>query len=279
MFYVSIFSLSWALLIFFNKLAMNAGVQALPYTIQTTIVTVLLLLFYNLILRKKELLKIKIKDLKSLLIIGLIVGAAYITGFYGLKLSTAINYGFLAKSTLLFTVFLAYFFLGEKISRKKLGFLIAFVLGIYFLSTGGQKIIPRIGDLLALFTAFCYSSAVIITKTLTKKIHSDVISLGRVGFALLFLLAAAPVLKINFLEIIAAANVMIVGFLGAVLALSLNKTIFIASASYLTMMSMMVPVITAFLGLVFLKESINLIQIIGAVLILASGVLVEKSKI
>lgn len=154
--------------------------------------------FYNLILRKKDLKKVKPNHLKRLVAIGLTVGVAYVTGFYGLKLSTLINYGFLIKSTLFFTILLAYLFLKEKFSKGKTILLITFALGAYFLSTGGKTIVPKLGDLLTLLTAFCYSSALIITKALTKKIHSDIVSLGRVGFALAVLLTAAPILGINF---------------------------------------------------------------------------------
>lgn len=277
--YVSIFSLLWALSIFFSKLAINSGVEAFPFTIQVTITSVVVLFFYNLIFRKKYLLKTESKHFKILIAIGLIVGIAYISGFYGLKLSTAINYGFLIKSTLVFTILLAYIFLEEKLNPAKLALLATFIIGVYFLSTAGKIIIPGIGDLLIIFTAFCYSLALVITKPLTKNIHSDVLSLARVGFALVVLLTTAVLWQINFFQVLSLPYVIIIGIIGAIEIIFLNKTIQVASASYLTMMSMMVPVITFFLGVIFLQESLNLIQLLGAFLIIASGILVEKLKI
>jgi drug/metabolite transporter (DMT)-like permease len=277
--YVSIFSLSWALLIFFNKNAINSGVEALPYTIQGTFVNASILLIYNLFLRRREFKKIKFNHLKRLVLIGIFVGTAYILGFYGLKLSTSINYGFLIKSTLLFTTILAFIFLKEKFNSEKVILLFVFVIGVYFLTTGGKMIIPRIGDILTLITAFCYSSALIITKPLTKEIHSDIVSLGRIGFALLVLFLLIPILKVNPLEIKAGIYVLITGVFGAILAIFINKTITVSSASYLTMMSMSVPVIVALLSLIFLKEPMNIFQIIGGTLIIVSGVLTQKSKI
>ncbi len=277
--YVSIFSLSWALLIFFNKNAINLGAEALPYTIQGTVINATILLVYNLLTRRKELKNIKFKHLKRLFLIGLFVGTAYILGFYGLKLSTSINYGFLVKSTLLFTTLLAFFFLKERFTQRKIILLVVFVIGIYLLTTGGKMIIPKVGDLLTLITALCFSSALIITKPLTKEIHSDIISLGRIGFALLVLLLLLPILNINPLEIKASRFVIMTGIFGAILAIFLNKTISVSSASYLTMMSMSVPVIVSLLGLIFLKEPMNIFQIIGGTLIIVSGVSTQKSEI
>jgi drug/metabolite transporter (DMT)-like permease len=217
--------------------------------------------------------------IRRLVLIGIFVGTAYILGFYGLKLSTSINYGFLIKSTLLFTTILAFIFLKEKFNSEKVILLFVFVIGVYFLTTGGKMIIPRIGDILTLITAFCYSSALIITKPLTKEIHSDIVSLGRIGFALLVLFLLIPILKVNPLEIKAGIYVLITGVFGAILAIFINKTITVSSASYLTMMSMSVPVIVALLSLIFLKEPMNIFQIIGGTLIIVSGVLTQKSKI
>jgi len=277
--YVLIFSLLWALSIFFNKVAINNGVRAFPFTIQTTILSLIILFLYCLFFRRASLFKTKMSNFIDLIIIGFIVGIAYITSFYGLKLSTAINYGFLIKSSLIFTILLAYIFLGEKLKKGKIILLITFALGIYLLSTGGKTLIPGIGDLLIVSTAFCYSLALIITKPLTKKIHSNIISLGRIGFALLVLLAAVIIFKIDFLKIVSLPYIIIVGTIGAIEIIFLNKTIQVSSASYLTMMSMVVPVITFFLGVVFLQENLNLAQILGAFLIITSGIFVEKLKI
>jgi len=147
------------------------------------------------------------------------------------------------------------------------------------LTTEGKGLVPRIGDLLILTAAFCFSSALIITKPLTKKVNSDIISLASIGFAFVFVLIFGLVVGVDILDIVAFPYVLIVGLLAAILPIFLNKTIAVSSASYLTMMSMVVPVIVVSLSLIFLKEPVNLFQAVGALLILGSGVLVAKSKI
>lgn len=277
--YVSIFSLSWALSIFFNKLAINIGIKPVPYTVQTTLVSVVLLTIYVFFAFKKELRKINIEALRNLFFIGSLVGTAYIAGIYGLRLSTSINYSFLIKSTLVFTILLAFIFLKEKVDRKKALLLSAFIIGAYLITTGGKTIIPKIGDLLIIFAAFCFSSALVIQKQLTRKINPDIIAWGRMSFALFVLLLVGFFVKANFFQLIALRYVVLVGLLSAVLVIYLSKAISVSSASYITMMSMSVPVINTLLGTVFLKETMNIFQIIGGILIISNGILVHKWKI
>ncbi len=277
--YILLFSIFWSISIFVNKVALNSGVKEVPYTIQTTIVSCLLLTIYNILTKRKEFKKIKLEHLKILLLIGIFVGTAYILSIYGLRLSTSINYGFLIKSSIVFTLLLAYIFLKEKMGKVKVILMIAFIIGVYLVTTKGKMIIPKTGDLLILATAFCFSTALIIQKPLTVKIHPDIVSLGRVFFALLVILFLIPIMKLNILKIIGLKYVLISGLFAASLTIFLSKTISISSASYLTMMSMMVPVIVAVLGLIFLKEPMNIFQIVGGLMIIVSGVLTQKKNI
>jgi drug/metabolite transporter (DMT)-like permease len=59
----------------------------------------------------------------------------------------------------------------------------------------------------------------------------------------------------------------------------LYRTLKISTASYLTMMSMITPVIVSVLAVIFLDESLIWIQLIGAALIILSGILVYFSDI
>ena len=59
----------------------------------------------------------------------------------------------------------------------------------------------------------------------------------------------------------------------------LNRTLKVATASYMTLMSMVTPVIVGLLALVFLGESLVWVQVVGAGMILASGVVIYFSDI
>jgi drug/metabolite transporter (DMT)-like permease len=55
------------------------------------------------------------------------------------------------------------------------------------------------------------------------------------------------------------------------------RTLKVSTASYLTLMSMLTPVIVSVLAILFLGESLVWIQLIGAGLILVSGIVIYFS--
>jgi len=63
------------------------------------------------------------------------------------------------------------------------------------------------------------------------------------------------------------------------MALFLSKTLSVATASYLAMMSMMTPVFVLLIDTTWLKESLDAFQFLGGGLIIFSGVLVNKLEI
>jgi uncharacterized membrane protein len=59
----------------------------------------------------------------------------------------------------------------------------------------------------------------------------------------------------------------------------LYRTLKVATASYMTLMSMLTPVIVTLLAIVFLDESLIWVQVIGAALILLSGIMIYFSDL
>ncbi|MHA1290597.1 MAG: EamA family transporter, partial [Candidatus Thorarchaeota archaeon] len=57
------------------------------------------------------------------------------------------------------------------------------------------------------------------------------------------------------------------------------RTLSLATASYMTMMSMMTPVFVVVGGFLWLNETMNPFQIVGAAVILASGILIHELNI
>ena len=93
--YVSIFSISWALNILVNKHGLNLGTKPFPYTVQTNLVSALILTLVILLTKKQDFKQINLRLAKGMIGIGFFVGIAYIAGIYGLKLTSSINYGFI----------------------------------------------------------------------------------------------------------------------------------------------------------------------------------------
>jgi len=277
--YINILSFSWALKIFFNKIALSKGVNPIAFLTQAVFVSVLILTVYTFIKNKNEIKCLSIDTYKGLFIAGFFLGVGYVIGLYGLKYSTSINYSFTIKSSIIFTPLLAILILKEKRDKNRILLVIAFIIGIYLIVSGGKFIFPKIGDLLILVAAFCFSCEVIVQKILTKKAKSTIIAWGRTFFSLPVFIILAILMKVNITKLVFPGLVLIVGFLIAILAISINKSINLSTATYVSMMSMVVPILNVVLGNLFLNESINLFQILGGSLVIFSGIQAQKLNI
>ena len=69
------------------------------------------------------------------------------------------------------------------------------------------------------------------------------------------------------------------GFFLAMAWIYLYRTLHIATASYMTLMSMATPIIVSVLAMVFLDERLFWVQVVGAGLIILSGVMIYFSNI
>lgn len=86
-------------------------------------------------------------------------------------------------------------------------------------------------------------------------------------------------MKANITKIVFPELVFIVVFLVAVMAISINKSINISTATYVSIMSMIVPILNVILGSLFLNESINFFQALGGSLAIFSGIQVQNLNI
>jgi len=266
-------------LILLTKYVFELGMEPLNFSYQILLASVIYLFAYVLLKEPKALVNM---DKKSLLIIvfsGITGGAiAYGLGFLGLQKSTAINYVFLTQTTVFFTPILGFFFLKEHLKPHKTALIFALLLGAYLLSTNGKLVLPEIIDIYILLGAAAISSSVILTKIALKKVPTLTFSMYRALFGgislLIFLLLINKVsLDFNWYWI------AIVGLVVAAGIYSMNKALEYGSASYMQMMSMSVPVITAIFAYLILGESMTPIQMVGGAFILVSGFFVHKLKI
>ena len=278
--YVTLFSLSWAIETIIGKFAINKGIEPLVFAYQILFGAVFILLIYIVITDSKKLKSIKLKTLPKLAIPGIIgSGLGNIATFYGLLYSTSINYGFLIKTTVIFTVVLAFIFLKEKITAEKSFFIFLLLIGAYLISTKGQLIYPAWGDLLILLSAFFYSARSVMSKPLLKIYSVEIVTLFGTLAGGLTIFILAPFIVPNFYQI---SNPLIIFFGSLFLFLTvffMNKTIQTTGVSYLAMMSMMYSVFVVILGYMILDETMNIIQWAGGLLIITSVVLIQKSNI
>lgn len=290
---VLLLAIIWAFEVFVAKLALLAGASVATFTIQTYIVTFIILLLYVSRVIVKDLKKIPSNVFKRLMFANALHnGFGGFFSYIGILLTTAINAGFLLQFTTVTTSTLAWFILKEKMTKSKAITIIAIVIGTFFLVTKGRLDTLHIGDLLILFACLSWSMGnVLIRKTLKQTpVNPDIISFLRpiagvpiqivfVLFAPLYPLAIRPFFTVYWLDFRYSGYVTIHGILVALLWIFLNRTLKLASASYMTMMTSLTPILVALLAMIFLHETLAPIQWFGAIIILSSSVITQYLKI
>ncbi|MGB2963910.1 MAG: DMT family transporter [Anaerolineales bacterium] len=298
-FNVLMFSVFWALQIFVTKLALNTGAQVLSFQLLSILVALVILAViilpafggeFRTLFREKPGLFWRLffaNGIQS----GLGTGLSII----GISLTSAINAGFLVKLATVSTILFAWLILKERLTIIKILMVLTMLSGAYLLTTKGQILLPRIGDLYILGACVCWSLGnVLIRKYLnTQPIPVEVVTFQKPLAGLPFVLALVS-LAIWVPDIFGSLDQVLscckpppvvlphtIGN-GVLLVLTwtyLNNTLKITSASYMTMMSMITPVFVSLLAMVFLGETMVWIQIVGAGMIILSGMITYFSGI
>jgi len=220
---------------------------------------------------------------KDILLLVLIGGVGTVLSdileFFSIKYTQATNFALLYRTVTIFTVIFAWVFFGEKITRRKSLLLLMIFSGSFLFATSGAGISLSLGDifaiLVALVNAFFFN---ILLKHACSNIHPFVAASGTffAGFLPIIFLTAAqnairPPVNASLIFLMTVINILLILFR--------NKAYTIASASYVSMIFSLTPVLVAALSFTFLGESLTAVQILGGILIISSGILTEKLKI
>lgn len=291
------FSIFWALQIFFAKLGFNAGALVLPFQLLITIIASVVLVVLILPRVKDQLSDLYTNQRplfwKLYWANGIQAGLGTSLAMVGIALTDAVNAGFLVKFTTVTTIFFAWIMLKEKLTALKIVTVILMLIGVYLLTTEGQALIPRPGDILLIAACVCWSLGSVLVRKFLKHqpLNPDVVTMQKpmasfpillilIGFALAYTSLAG--LPGNFLSCCTVRSMdLVYGLLtGISLAMAwifVYRTLKVSTASYLTLMSMLTPVIVSVLAILFLGETLVLVQVIGAGLILISGIVIYFS--
>jgi drug/metabolite transporter (DMT)-like permease len=296
---VMLFSLSWALQIFITKLGFNAGAQVLVYHSISILVSLLILAIVfgsNQVGRLRELFRKNSRLYWKLFFAnGIQSGLGTWLSIIGISLTAAINAGFLVKMAAVTTVIFAWLILKERLTLIKVMMVIIMLAGAYLLTTNGEILVPRIGDLFILSACVCWSLGnVLIRKYLQNEdVSIELITLQKpiAGLPVIILLAGivawfpnSPLGSQLILPGISMPPLSIYYAIGngVILTLTwtfLNQTLKVTTASYMTMMSMATPIFVSLLAVIFLQETLEWIQLLGAGLIIMAGVVTYLSEI
>ncbi len=265
---------AWAISIILVRLLLNTGVNVYHVSFWTVIFATpfwLYILFGNF----HEFKTLSRRNLTLLLTLGIIYAAINIIEILALKYSPAMNFAFINRTVILFTMLLAWIFLGEKLSLKKDVLAILLIIGSYLLITKAQGLTLTLGDSFTLLEAFLIGINNVLAKAAVTKINPLLTA------ATVFLIGVIPTGGIAYLNN-AVSFPQVPIFLLSITFFYITLNVFrynalrAASASYVTMIFSFTPVFVSLMAVPLLNESLVPIQMVGGGLIILAGVLVEK---
>ena len=253
-------------------------------TAYTSLLSVIFLVTLSVIVREKiqfkKALTKHFKDSISIVILRPIIGSLLL--IYGFSLTTAIHSSFMMRLEPIFVVIMSYIFLKDKVSPKQISLILLMILGAFLLSTSGSiELITQtqIGDLFVVLSLLFFSYAYIPAKRIGKEINPMTITIvnNLIGGSVLFLIMFF--LPINQFPVNLGNAWLLFGYVisFSVIGLylyfaALRKTKPWIVSSLLSLSA----VVGATIGYLWLNETINSIQIIGAIIILISSYLIAK---
>lgn len=221
----------------------------------------------------KNSLKLKKKDIRPYAIIGLLFAITTTFFVFALSRTTISNSVLLQSIQPFFLMFIAYFYLKERITIIKVITLIIALFGIYIinpLTTG-----DLIGNISALISGFFFALLTTYMRYEDKKIHHTS-TLWYMFFATLFMLPFPFIFGLGEL-IKNLPYILMLGGLGTGLGyffynLALEKMEADIAGLFSTIM---LPLSSIIFGIIVIKESLPLMTLIGGVILISSGIYLE----
>lgn len=287
------FTVLWAFQIFVAKLAYLGGAEVVPFCIQSGVITLLTLF---LLVGRQVLRELPAVPARTLSIIfganALHFAVGGVLSGAGMLLTSAINAGFVVQFSTVTTTTFAWLILGEPLTRSKLVTVSMIMAGTFLLVTNGELTSPAVGDLLILCACCSWSLAnVLVRRTLRASgVTGELVTLLRpvAGLPVLLLLASLgayfpsavrPMFEVERFHPQTPVYTVMNGILVGVMWLFLNRTLKVASASYMTMMCSLTPVIVAALAIGILGDRLTPVQAIGAAIVVFSGIVTQWLKL
>jgi drug/metabolite transporter (DMT)-like permease len=182
--------------IFVNKFAVTAIQEPLIFTtVKNTAVAILILLFLLASGKLKEIKKLKSREVKLLVLIGIVGGSIpFYLFFTGLSIIPAINSAIIQKTLVLWVALFAVMFLGEKLSKKS--WLIVMTLFLANLLVGGFKGFNfSIGEFYILAATVLWAIETVLAKKVLPNVDPDLLIEARMGIGAIILLFLSLLLK------------------------------------------------------------------------------------
>ncbi|NJE84361.1 DMT family transporter [Thermococcus sp. CX2] len=200
------------------------------------------------------------KGLKGAFFIGLFGTAlAYLAYSYGVRLSTAINASLITRSEVLFSFFLSWVFLGERITRNLVSYSAVILAGLVLVITQGGSMELHFGDFLLLLVPLFWQLGHVISKKLSYSPITIAALRNTFGFLILLPFAVATGLELS-------KFVLAEGLIIALGQIVWYKAIKLINLSKATAIITPAPAVAIGIG-VFLGESFTPYHALGFLLI------------
>ncbi|OPJ64036.1 DMT family transporter [Clostridium oryzae] len=175
-----------------------------------------------------------------------------------------------------------FIFFKNKMSTRKIISLLLAATGIYLLAAFKNSTINVLGISLALFSGVAYGFTMIglnlkPIRNLDNRVVTMYICFGSsIGTALYGLLNNSITLNFNFKAVICYLGISVIStIVSIILLLKATKIIGVSSSAILGTFE---PIVSIFLGVLFLGERLSIVLLIGSVFILISTVILAKDR-
>ena len=287
LFWALLNSFLWGTTFICSRSLMKSGsvdaitVSLIRFSIGSGILFLLGIVFY-----RDKIFKVKAKDLLELALLGALgVAAVSVLIFAGQKWSTAINAALVIELNPIIILFLG-LWAGEKISKYQyigislalLGCLMA--IGIIKTSGVGFEVHHLNGELVLLVAGICWACYTVFSKKITKRLGGFVAICWIMLAAALELLIIRLVVPYNYITPQKTETWMIILYLSvfptAIAYFAWSEALTKIKLSLLNITQYLTPVFTIILAWILLDESMSILSIIGACMVLGGVALTAK---
>ena len=277
--YVSFVLLQSVVYGFGNPLTKIAYESITPFWLLTFRFSIALLIFL-IFFGKSIITQLKTVKPSQYLPASLCMAVAYITCNLALKWTSATNVGFLMSLPVIFAPLFVVFILHKKYNFRYLPLQLIVVVGLYLLCSNGGSFTFNIGDVFALTTALALSGALVFGEKSLESIDAIAVSSAQAGItAVISFICALFFDDFGVIPNITPAAWAIVVYLAVActcLAYVLQNTALVhLSTGTVSMLQCTQPVLTAACAFILLGETLSLVGMLGAAIIIGAILVVD----
>lgn len=229
---------------------------------------------FALLFGKRALSQLKAARPRDYLPAGVSMALAYITCNLALERTSATNVGFLMSLPVLFAPVLSSLLFKKPYRWLHLPVQLVVVLGLYLLCANGAAFRLRAGDLLALCTALCIAAGLVFGERALQKLDAVVVSTVQLGVtALISSILAFALDDVSTLAGVTPGAWAVVVYLAigcsCVAYVLQNSALLHLESRLVSLLQCTQPMLTALFSYIMLGETLGIMGLTGAALIVA----------